>query len=172
MTATEQTVHCIPVQNPKLGFQYEIPADWQEMEIPAEEPDFDNPVFFLALSVSCAKYGVAAFSVAVRPAYSDGAVHDWAAWLCMENQIDLTSLMPVEVAGIRMWQAEGRQSNEAGPTVVRALFFEDGGRLYNLSLMAAEVLWPGMEPLMQGMAESFALDFTQGATAPFVAANA
>jgi hypothetical protein len=172
MDTAVKSVHCAPELNIDLGFRYEIPADWEQMILPGEDPDFDNPVFFLALSVSCATYGVAAFSVAARPAYDDGTVYDWARWLCEQNEIALTALMPSNVGDHRAWLAEGTQANEAGPTVVRAFFLEDGGRLYNLSLMAAEVLWPSVEPILMCILASFRLDVSHGGAAAFVSGAA
>jgi hypothetical protein len=50
--------------------------------------------------------------------------------------------------------------------------FEDGHRIFNVSVVAPEPLWPSVEPLFIRMVESFTLREPQGPTAPLLPESA
>lgn len=149
-----------------LSFCFDRPRSWRVLDLPEEEAQFDNPEFMLPLSVCMAPYGAVIHSMAVRPAYGDGAVSQWMTWLCEKQGIAMGPLRATAVAESPAMEGEGVQETEAGRMRMRIVFLEDGRRLFTMTCMAAEEIWPSVSPLFERMLASFRLDEVHGATAP------
>jgi len=148
-----------------LSFRFDRPRSWRVLELPEEEAQFENPEFMLPLSVCMAPYGAVVHSVAVRPAYGDGAVAQWMTWLCEKQGIAMEPLKATALAESPAIEGEGIQDTEAGRMRMRIVFLEDGRRLFTMTCMAAEEIWPSVSPVFERMLGSFRLDEVHGATA-------
>jgi hypothetical protein len=155
-----------------LAFAIEKPRDWQRLALPADETDLSTPTAFLPLAIFMAPYGAVVLTVAARPAYEDGAVSQWAEWLCEQNSLAIERRAVGRLSGAPALLAEATQPSEAGPMRVRLAFLEDGRRLVNLTCMAPEQIWESVEPIFARMLESFRLDRLHGPTAPLVPGDA
>ena len=155
-----------------LAFAIEKPRDWQRLALPADETDLSSPTAFLPLAIFMAPYGAVVLTVAARPAYQDGAVSQWAEWLCEQNSLAIERRAVGRLSDAPALLAEATQPSEAGPMRVRLAFLEDGGRLVNLTCMAPEQIWASVEPIFARMFESFRLDRLHGPTAPLVPGDA
>jgi len=162
----------VPQGREQLAFSFELPPGWLTVEIPAEEPDFTDPKFFQPVGVAASQYGMAVFSVGVRPAYEDGSVREWLAWLCDADGIRVENLREVELGGAVGFAFDGVQSDGATTMCMRNIYVEDGGRLYAVCAMAAAPVFPALEPELATMASSFRIVTTSGATAPLAPALA
>jgi hypothetical protein len=151
----------------RLAFSIRVPGDFQQVPLPEETQDFSNPTAMMPLGVFMASYGVVLCTVAARPAYDDGSVMDWAMYLCGQQQgFQVKKLMPERRWGTQVVEAEATQPSEAGEMTVRAIFFEDGGRLFNVGVMAPSAIWPSVKETLEGMLASFALMHVEGPTRP------
>jgi hypothetical protein len=162
----------VPEGREGLAFAIEKPRDWQRLTLPADETDLSNPATFLPLAIFMAPYGAVVLTVAARPAYDDGAVSQWAEWLCEQNSLAIERRAVGSLSGARALHAEATQPSEAGPMRVRLAFLEDGRRLVNLTCMAPEQIWASVEPIFARMLESFRLDRLHGPTAPLLPGEA
>ncbi|MBL8178108.1 MAG: hypothetical protein JNK48_25765 [Bryobacterales bacterium] len=159
------TIHVAPAARAGLSFHYAKPRNWRVLEIPKEEPRFDNPEHMMALHVCMAPYGALVFSVAARPAYADGAVSQWMTWLCGKQGIAIDEPRRVTFGAAEAMECMGRQESEAGPMRMRILFLEDGQRLFTVTCMAPEEIWTGSEGLFASMVASLQLDAVHGPSA-------
>lgn len=149
-----------------LSFRMEKPVSWRVLEIPEEEPQFDNPEYMLALQVCMAPYGAVVHSVAARPAYGDGAVSQWMGWLCEKQGIAVESVARLQVGDSAAMECMGVQDTEAGRMRMRVVFLEDGRRLFTVTSMAPEEIWGSVAPVFGRMVDSFRLVHVHGGTAP------
>jgi hypothetical protein len=163
------TVEVIPPVE-GLGYSHLVPADWQRVEIPDEQPDFSQPVF-MPLAVHMAPYGAVLFSVAARPAYEDGSVYDWLMYACRQEGFDIQGFMPIKIGEAPAVECRAIQQTGMGPMRMRVVVFEDGGRLMNMSAMAPESLWDAVSGTLDQMMDSFRLAEPRGMTAPLIPAN-
>lgn len=151
----------------RLAFSIRVPVDFQQVPLPEETQDFSNPAAMMPLGVFMANYGVVLCTVAARPAFDDGSVMDWAMYLCGQQQgFQMKKLMPERRWGTQVVEAEATQPSEAGEMTVRAIFFEDGGRLFNVGAMAPSAIWPSVKETLEAMLASFALAHVEGPTRP------
>jgi hypothetical protein len=139
-----------------LGFTAQLPADWNSHELPPQELDFKNPTFFLPLALVAAPHAAIVFIFAARPAHDDGTLHDWAWYHLQHNNLKPRAIGATQVTG------EASQESELGPVLVRFAFFEDGGRLINLSLAAPELLADAVRDAWFEMVKSFKLETPKG----------
>lgn len=149
-----------------LTYCFDKPRSWRRLELPEEQAQFENPEFMLPLSVCMAPYGAVVHSIAVRPTFNDGAVTQWMKWLCEKQGIAMEPLHVVKVGDCGAVEGEGVQDTEAGRMRMRIVFLEDGQRLYTMTCMAPEEIWPSVRPQFERMVGSFRLDETRGSTAP------
>jgi hypothetical protein len=121
----------------------------------------------MPLGVFMAGYGAVLCTVAARPAFEDGCVMDWAMYLCGQQQgMQVKKLMPERRWGTQVVEAEAVQPSEAGEMFVRAIFFEDGGRLFNVGIMAPTAIFSSVKDTLEAMVASFALAHVEGPTHP------
>ncbi|HEU0120743.1 MAG TPA: hypothetical protein VFQ91_09475 [Bryobacteraceae bacterium] len=163
--AALEIIAVTPQGREELAFSYAKPSDWQSVEIPHEEPNFEDPKYFLPVAVATALYGIGVFSVGVRPAFDDGTVREWLEWLCGEDQIQIEDLREVSVGPMRGYIFDARQKVGVGTMVMRNLYVEDGGRLFAVCAMAAEQIFASMQYILAEMTESFRLAHAEGPTA-------
>lgn len=167
-----QRITVVPQGREQLAFSFELPAGWLTVEIPAEEPDFTDPKFFQPVGVAASPYGMAVFSVGVRPAYEDGSVREWLGWLCAADGIGIENLREAELGDAVGFAFDGVQSDGQTTMQMRNVYVEDGGRLYAVCAMAAAPIFPALEPELAAMAASFRMVTTSGATVPLAPALA
>jgi hypothetical protein len=151
-----------PARVADLGFSAELPADWISHDLPREDVDFGNPANFMPLAVVTAPHAAIVFAFAARPAYDDGALHDWAWHLLSHNQLQPRATGPAEVAGVPAVTGEAVQQSDLGPMIVRFAFLEDGNRLLNLTLTAPELLADSVRDAWFTMLQSFSLETPRG----------
>jgi hypothetical protein len=161
-----EPVQIVPPGMESLACSCLRPKGWLQPALPQEEPSFETPTYFLPLLVTVAPYGAVLFSIAVRPAYGDGCVRDWMLYLCGEQGIQIEGLRDVRVSGSPALMADATQATDAGPMRLRLILLEDGERLYNVSVMAPEAIWPSLEPTLEQLLISFRLAHVSGPTAP------
>jgi hypothetical protein len=146
----------------ELGFTTQLPADWIAHELPAEQPDFSSPTTFFPLAIVTAPHAAIVFAFAARPAFDDGTLHDQAWYLLTNNGLTPRAIGPHPVAGVPGLVGEATQPSDLGPMVVRFAFFEDGGRLVNLTLTAPDLLADAVYPAWSAMLASFTLATPKG----------
>ncbi len=149
-----------------LGFTAQLPTDWTSHELPPQELDFNNPTFFLPLGIVAAPHAVIVFVFAARPAHDDGTLHDWAWYHLNHNNLKPRAVGASQVASVAAVTGEAIQESELGPVLVRFAFFEDGGRLVNLSLAAPELLADAVREAWFEMLKSFTLETPRGSRFP------
>lgn len=147
-TAVFETIHVAP--ETQETFSFSKPIDWQLVAPPAEEPNFDEPTYFLPLSVATALYSVAIFSVGARPAPSDISLREW-----IEITTEAEALRPVAVGTLRGYTFDARHAIGAARVITRTIYIENDGTLYAISAMAAEQAFESMKFLLTEMTESF-----------------
>lgn len=151
---------------PDLGISFLKPKDWMLLKLPDDPPTFDKPTYLMPLAIAMAPFGAVLFTVAVRPAYDDGSVRDWAQYLCRENNVQITAGQDTTLCGFEGCLVEGQQPSEMGLMKMRMFFFEDGRRLFQLNTVGPEQIWPSVEQQLTFIARSFRTDATVGQTAP------
>lgn len=166
------SLRSFPDRIAELGFSAQLPSDWIAHELPAEQPDFAQPTTFFPLAVVTAPHAAIVFAFAARPAFDDGTLNDWAWYLLTNNGLAPRAIGPHPVAGVAGLVGEATQPSELGTMVVRFAFFEDGGRLVNITLTAPELLADAVYEAWTAVLGSFALEtpkgsrFTEGTVMP------
>jgi hypothetical protein len=158
--------HHVPGRIADLGFQMAVPQDWQIPELAAEDVDFSDPTKFVPLMIAVAPYAVIALTVSARPAYENGAVSDWAAYLLAINKIEESDFAARSVGQLNAMTALGRQEQDGIRIETRFAFIEDGGRLLNISLMAPAMLSSSLDEVWATALESFELESPKGQNVP------
>lgn len=151
-----------PARIAELGFTAQLPADWISHALPPQELDFNNPTFFLPLGMVVAPHAAIVFVFAARPAHDDGTLHNWAWYHLQHDSLKPRAVGAGRVAGVAAVTGEATQDSELGPVLVRFAFFEDGGRLLNLSLAAPELLADAVRDAWFEMLKSFTLETPRG----------
>lgn len=150
-----------------LGFIVELPRDWTSHSLP--EPtklEFSDPTVFAPLAVVTAPHAALIFTVAARPAYGDGTVHEWASYLLSINSLTPRALGDHRVGATPAIVGEAVQDSELGPMVVRFAFCEDGRRLLNITLSAPAPLASAMRNVWFSALASFTLTKSRGSSVP------
>ncbi len=136
------------------------------MELPAEDVDFSAPAAFFPLAVVAAPWAAVVLTVAARPAFGDGTLQDWSLFLLSSQDIRPTAFGPVSIGNLQGLAGVGRQEQEGTWLKLRFAFFEDGGRLMQLGLMAPEEISAPLESIWQRALQSFELARPQGQNVP------
>jgi len=152
----------------RLAYSFDCPVEWQQLEVPAETPDFSDPGAFMPLGVFISPFGAILFSVAGRPAFEDGSVYDWTKFLLEHHKLTITQLVPGELSGIKAVRAMATQASDAGPMQMNVAMFEDGQSIIHVTAMAPQQLYGSMAETFEHMLNSFALANPQGPTAPLI----
>lgn len=162
------SIHSVsPAGREFLAFSLDIPEGWKIGDVPAEDPNFDDPNYFLPLAAAVSPSGDGAITAGARMAFSDGALLDWLQYLTSEANIeilDIERFTAGEMTGVRF---DARQQSGGDALRMRNLYIEDGGRLYAISAMAAEPAFDAIAAELTEVLESFRLAETAGPTAPF-----
>jgi hypothetical protein len=148
-----------------LSYSHLLPAGWHRIPVPEEAPDFSEPVF-MALSVNMAPYGAVVFTVAARPAFSDGTVRDWMLYVCRREGFEIGEISATRIGDAPAIHCAASQQTDAGPMTLRNVMIEDGDRLIALSAMAPAAIWPALEATFETILQSFRLTDPRGATVP------
>jgi len=152
----------VPGRIADLGFSVSIPTDFHQVDLPAEQPTFENPIYMFPLFVCMARYGAVVFAAAARPAYDNGSVQEWAMYLTQTQGMKLESASATIINGQHAVILNLTQETEAGPMRSRVAAMEDGKRFIALTIMAPEQVWPSVEPLLSATLMSFRLDSPKG----------
>lgn len=160
------TIEFRPAGREFLACSCDLPEDWKIGEIPPEEPNFDDPTYFLPLAAAVSPDGAGALTVGARMAYDDGTLLDWLQYLCAESNVAVENIERFEAGGLSGVRFEGIQRAEGAALRMNNLYIEDGGRLYAVCAMAAEALYEPVAPALQSIVESFRLAQTNGPTVP------
>jgi len=158
-------VDIVPQGREFLAFSYAQPSDWIAADIPVEEPNFEDPKFFLPVAAAVSPGGSGAFTVGARMSYSDGTLQEWLGFLCREDTIEVSEVRQFSAGAMRGLRFEARQEADGAVMRMSNLYVEDGGRLYAVCAMAAEANFEGIAPTLAAMAESFRPADIQGPTA-------
>lgn len=161
-SALKLEARTFPSRIADLGFTARLPGDWIAHELPPESPDFSNPATFFPLAVVTAPHAAIVFAFAARPAYEDGTLHDWAWFLLQHNQLKPRAVGPRQLGSLPAVVGEATQESELGLMVVRFAFFEDGGRLVNITLTAPELLADTVRETWFALLDSFTLTTPRG----------
>ncbi len=156
------TSRSFPSRIADLGFSALVPNDWIMPDLPEETPDFQNPPVCFPLALLMAPYAAVVTVVVARPAYDDGSLQDWAAFLLNHNGLEPRAIGTLEIAGVPGLAGEAVQESEMGPMLVRFAFLEDGGRLINFSLSAPEALEGSVREAWFALLASFTLETPMG----------
>ena len=148
-----------------LAFRFLIPADWELNGIPPDDIDFSDSGEFMPLAICAAKYAPCVCSIAARPAYADGTVLDWFKFLLSNQGYSYDDIVTAKVGPLDALACFTTQDSDAGRMRQRLSLFEDGGRLFNVTVIAPEQIWPSIEPLFITMVESVTLASPRGPTA-------
>lgn len=155
-----------------LDFNMLVPEGFAQPPLPERTPDFDNPAFTAALTLLSSPVAMALLTVSARPAYADGSVIDWARFLCDQNNITLTGLMPGRIGGAAGWHpailAQGRSVQQEANLQLRIAIFEDGGRLVIIQGMCPEELAPSYLSTLEQSVMSLEIARPKGPTVPLV----
>jgi len=160
--STEFGVLTIPGRIADLACRVAAPRDWNVMELPGEDVDFSEPSAFFPLAVVVAPWAAVVLTVAARPAFEDGTLQDWSLFLLSSQEIRPTAFGPVAIGALLGLGGVGRQQQEGTWLEIRFAFFEDGGRLVQLGLMAPEAISAPLETIWQTALGSFELERPQG----------
>lgn len=160
------TIYTFPARLADLGFEIAVPSDWTIHELPNEDVDFSNPMLFAPLMVATSTYAAVALTVAARPAYENGSVRDWTAYLLENSGIQMTAGGPRAAGDLEGIMAMGSQEQEGTRLEHRFFLFEDGGRLVNVNLMAPEAIAGSFEAVWSAVLKHLKLSAPQGQTTP------
>ncbi len=166
---TEQpdvTILEIPAGIADLAFRIAVPRDWNSMEPPAEDVDFTEPTTFVPLLLAAAPWAAVVLTVAARPGFEDGTLQDWSLFLLDSQGIRPTAFGPETIGNVQGLAGVGRQQQEETSLEVRFAFFEDGGRLVHLGLLAPEAISAPLEAVWKTALRSFVLERSKGKTVP------
>jgi len=156
----------IPARIADLAFRISIPRDWNPVDLPGEEVDFGAPDAFFPLLLAVAPWAAVVLSVAARPGFEDGTLQDWCLFLLSSQGIRPTAFRPASIGAFRGLVGIGSQQQDDTALEMRFAFFEDGGRLVYLGLMAPEAISAPLEPIWKTALDSFVLERPQGQNAP------
>ena len=137
----ENITHVSPEGREFLAFSYQTPEPWKTAEIPAEEPNFESPEYFLPLAAAVSPCGNFAFTVGARMAYADGTLLDWLQFLCSSGGIEVGSIEKWTEGDMVGVIFDGLQQADGGVMRSRNVYVEDGGRLFAVSTMTTQ---PGL----------------------------
>ncbi|MEQ1690422.1 MAG: hypothetical protein ABMA00_04005 [Gemmatimonas sp.] len=141
--------------------------DFTVAELPPEEIDFSASATFMPLAVAISPYGPMVFTVAARPAFDDGAVAQWLEFICDAEQYAHSEIEVTQIGMLPAVTCDATQQTTDGTTMrMRFLLFEDGGRLFQMSAMAPDLLWAAGLQKMSPMLDSFELREVHGTNVP------
>ena len=155
------TIEFRPAGREFLACSCELPEDWKIGEIPPEEPNFDDPTYFLPLAAAVSPDGNFALTVGARMAYDDGTLLDWLQYLCATDNIEIDDIEKWSEDGMTGVLFNGRQHAGGCTMFSRNLYVEDGGRLFAVSTMTSQ---PGLT--VPEISASFRLAQANGPTVP------
>jgi hypothetical protein len=156
----------IPARIADLAFRIAVPRDWNLPELPAEEVDFSLPGTFFPLMLAAAPWAAVVLTVAARPGFDNGTLQDWSMFLLVSQGIRPTAFGPATIGNLQGLAGLGRQQQEETWLEVRFAFFEDGGRLVYLGLLAPEAISAPLHMVWKTALESFVLERPQGQNVP------
>ncbi len=142
---------------PRFAFAIKPRPDCLQLLQPPDRPDFTDPSAFASLAVYVAAYGTFRFSVAARPAYTEGSVRDWLFDVCRQKNLEIERAAPVLVDDAPAATCLATQKTEALVTKVRITLVEDDGRLFVLTTSAPALLWRAHSIAFEEMFDSFKL---------------
>ncbi len=151
---------------PRFAFHLKAHPDCETLQLPPERPDFRQPDTFVTLGKYVAAYGTFVFSVAARPAYSEGSLRDWLFDLCRQKGLEIERAAPALVDGEPAATCLAAQNSDAGIMKMRLTLLEDDGRLFVLTASAPAPLWRAHSNAFDEMFDSFKLAEKLGATVP------
>ncbi|MCU0862907.1 MAG: hypothetical protein MUC36_03860 [Planctomycetes bacterium] len=149
-----------------LDFSVLMPADWNDVPLPTDLIDLDDPKAFAPITILMAPYAAIVFAVTARPAFADGSVSQWLQYIADEHgqvigAIERQALG--DLAGVGCWttvHGDGISMRN------RIVFAEDGGRLLHISCMAPDALWHATADTFAQLLATFRLTAPRGSTAP------
>ncbi len=150
----------------QLAFSISLPRDWNVIDLPEEEVDFSSLEKFFPLMIAATPWAAVMMSVAGRPGFKDGTLQDWSLFLLDSQGIRPTSFSPASIGNVQGLVGIGQQEQEGTLLEFRFAFFEDGGRLVYLGLLAPEAISTSMEPTWKAALDSFVLEIVRGQTVP------
>jgi hypothetical protein len=163
---TEFGMLAIPARIADLACRMAAPRDWNVVELPPEEVDFSEPGAFFPLVMLTAPWAMVVLTVAARPAFEDGTLQDWCLYLLNSQGIRPTAFGPVAVGALQGLGGAGRQEQEGTWLEIRFAFFEDGGRLVQVGMLAPEAIRSSLEGIWRTALASFELERPMGQSTP------
>jgi hypothetical protein len=155
-----------------LGLSLDIPDDFLAPVLPQETLDFDNPAFMCALAIFNSPVAAVVIAISIRPAYEDGSVQQWTAFLVESAGI-------TEAGALSGFVGRGDSNHPAmfvegsmrqGDTLLtnRIASLEDGKRFLVVQAMCPAELWPVYGVALEHCLTSVVLVKPQGPTVPVV----
>ena len=151
-----------PANHAGLTCRFLKPADFKIADLPAEEVDFSKGSQFMPLAVAVTPYGPMVFTVAARPAFDDGAVSQWLEYICSAEGYTHTPVKETRIGAYPAVTCDATQKADDVTMKMRFVLFEDGGRLFQMSVMAPEALWTSAIEKMAPMLASLELRESRG----------
>ena len=125
---------------PEHRLRLRVPADWTRSDLPEETPDFSRDDAFQPLLDCVAPNAPVRVTVAIRPAFPEGTLAEYAARLGA-GEGDRFEVSPCIIAS----RVGVVRDGTLGPVRARLFFFEDAGTLWQVGTMAPEPLWSDVE---------------------------
>jgi len=145
-----------------LDFTVEVPADWNTIDLPREDVDFDDTSKFAPLAMLMAPYAAILLTVAARPAYASGTLAQWLQYVAGAHGVAIEGFEAQKLGaldGVGTW---GTQTDGDAVMRARIVFVEDGERLLHVVCMAPEGLWSAVAPAFARALATFSLRDQRG----------
>lgn len=147
-----------------LDFTVEVPADWNTIDLPREDVDFDDISKFAPLAMLMAPYAAILLTVAARPAYASGTLAQWLQYVAGAHGVAIEGFEAQKLGaldGVGTW---GTQTDGDAVMRARIVFVEDGERLLHVVCMAPASLWDAVAPAFAQALATFTLRDPRGRT--------
>ena len=155
-----------PTNHPGLTFRFLKPADFKIADLPAETRDLSKATTFLPLAVAITQYGPMVFTVAARPAYEDGTVEQWLEYLLREEGCKHEAITETRLGDLPAVTCDALQKADEVVMKMRFFLLEDGGRIFQVTVMAPEPFWSNALQKFAPMLASFELREPRGTKVP------
>jgi hypothetical protein len=155
-----------PSNHAGLTFRFLKPTDFKVADLPEETPDLSKTTAFLPLVVALTQYGPMVFSVAARPAYEDGTVEQWLAYLLREEGYKHETITETRIGNLPAVTCDALQKADDVIMKMRFILLEDGGRIFQVTAMAPEAFWSSALEKFTPMLASFELREARGTKVP------
>jgi len=151
-----------PAEQPGLTCRFLKPLDFTTAELPPATPDFSQGTQFLPLAIALTQFGPLVFTVAARPAFTDGTVSDWLAYICGQQGYPHGPITATRIGDLPAVTGDAAQTADGAVMKMRFVLLEDDGRLFQMAAMGPESLWASAIEKIEPMLASLELRKVRG----------